>query len=128
MTSITVQRDVLLLPLQSVSGVVERRHTLPILSNVLLEIQKTFDFFKATAASDRIDRILLSGGACAVDGFRTEIRLEYSQNRSKDRHAGQPELTAFLLERCYEIFLEKRVQDQTRRFGDLRKRMVELFL
>jgi DNA polymerase-3 subunit beta len=39
MTSITVQRDVLLLPLQSVSGVVERRHTLPILSNVLLEIQ-----------------------------------------------------------------------------------------
>ena len=24
--------------------------------NVLLEIQKTFDFFKATAASDRIDR------------------------------------------------------------------------
>jgi type IV pilus assembly protein PilM len=37
--------------------------------NVLLEIQKTFDFFKATAASDRIDRILLSGGACSVDGF-----------------------------------------------------------
>ncbi|MCL2075532.1 MAG: DNA polymerase III subunit beta [Betaproteobacteria bacterium] len=30
-------RDVLLNPLQSVSGVVERRHTLPILSNVLLE-------------------------------------------------------------------------------------------
>ena len=37
--------------------------------NVLLEIQKTFDFFKATASSDRIDRILMSGGACAVDGF-----------------------------------------------------------
>jgi type IV pilus assembly protein PilM len=37
--------------------------------NVLLEIQKTFDFFKATASSDRIDRILLSGGASAVDGF-----------------------------------------------------------
>src|SRR5207247_495022 len=30
--------------------------------NVLLEIQKTFDFFKATASSDRIDRIYLSGG------------------------------------------------------------------
>lgn len=39
MTSITVQRDVLLLPLQSVSGVVERRHTLPILSNVLIELE-----------------------------------------------------------------------------------------
>ena len=37
--------------------------------NVLLEIQKTFDFFKATAASDRIDRIFLSGGAAWVDGF-----------------------------------------------------------
>ncbi len=37
--------------------------------NVLLEIQKTFDFFKATATSDRIDRILLSGGASRVDGF-----------------------------------------------------------
>jgi type IV pilus assembly protein PilM len=37
--------------------------------NVLLEIQKTFDFFKATASSDRIDRIVLSGGAARVDGF-----------------------------------------------------------
>ena len=37
--------------------------------NVLLEIQKTFDFFKATAASDRLDRIMLSGGASRVQGF-----------------------------------------------------------
>jgi type IV pilus assembly protein PilM len=37
--------------------------------NVLLEIQKTFDFYKASATSDRIDRIVLSGGACRVDGF-----------------------------------------------------------
>jgi type IV pilus assembly protein PilM len=37
--------------------------------NVLFEIQKTFDFYKATAESDRIDQILLSGGASAVDGF-----------------------------------------------------------
>ncbi len=36
---------------------------------VLLEIQKTFDFFKATAASARIDRIILSGGSSRVDGF-----------------------------------------------------------
>ncbi len=41
--------------------------------NVLLEIQKTFDFFKATAASDRIDRILLSGGASSVDGFAAAV-------------------------------------------------------
>ncbi len=36
---------------------------------VLLEIQKTFDFFKATTAADHIDRILLCGGASQVDGF-----------------------------------------------------------
>ena len=37
--------------------------------NALLEVEKTFDFFKATAASDRIDRIMLSGGASLVEGF-----------------------------------------------------------
>ncbi len=42
--------------------------------NVLLEIHKTFDFFKATAASDQIDRIVLSGGASRVDGFREMLQ------------------------------------------------------
>jgi DNA polymerase-3 subunit beta len=37
MLLIKTRRDVLLAPLQAVSGIVERRHTLPILSNVLLE-------------------------------------------------------------------------------------------
>ena len=37
MVLIKTLRDTLLNPLQSVSGIVERRHTLPILSNVLLE-------------------------------------------------------------------------------------------
>ncbi len=37
MILIKTQRDNLLAPLQSVSGIVEKRHTLPILSNVLLE-------------------------------------------------------------------------------------------
>jgi type IV pilus assembly protein PilM len=39
------------------------------------EIQKTFDIFKATAASDRIDRIMLSGGASRAEGF-TEMLTE----------------------------------------------------
>jgi type IV pilus assembly protein PilM len=43
--------------------------------NVMLEIQKTFDFFKATASSDRIDRIMLSGGASRAEGF-TEMLAE----------------------------------------------------
>ena len=42
--------------------------------NVLLEIQKTFDFFKATASSDRIDRIMLSGGASRVEGFAAMVQ------------------------------------------------------
>ena len=46
--------------------------------NVLLEIQKTFDFFKATAASDRIDRIALSGGASAVDGFAESLAERFA--------------------------------------------------
>ena len=37
MLLIKTQRDALLAPLQSVSGIVEKKHTLPILSNVLLE-------------------------------------------------------------------------------------------
>jgi len=45
--------------------------------NVLLEIQKTFDFFKATAASDRIDRIYLSGGASRVDGFAAALEERF---------------------------------------------------
>ena len=37
--------------------------------NVMLEIQKTFDFFKATASSDRVDRIMVSGGASRAESF-----------------------------------------------------------
>jgi type IV pilus assembly protein PilM len=50
--------------------------------NVLLEIQKTFDFFRGTTGTDRIDRIVLSGGSARVDGFaemlgeRFEAHLE----------------------------------------------------
>jgi type IV pilus assembly protein PilM len=46
--------------------------------NVLLEIQKTFDFFKATAASDRIDRIVLSGGASRVNGFEAALQERFN--------------------------------------------------
>jgi type IV pilus assembly protein PilM len=49
-----------------------------IAENVLLEIQKTFDFFKATASSDRIDRIMLSGGASLVDGFQPMLQERFN--------------------------------------------------
>ncbi len=48
MVLIKSQRDKLLAPLQSVSGIVERRHTLPILSNVLIEKQGDKLTFLAT--------------------------------------------------------------------------------
>jgi len=48
--------------------------------NVLLEIQKTFDFFKATASSDRIDRIVMSGGASRVDGFAQALQERFGTN------------------------------------------------
>jgi type IV pilus assembly protein PilM len=37
--------------------------------NVLLEIQKTFDFFRGTTGTDHIDKIVVSGGSSRVDGF-----------------------------------------------------------
>ena len=46
--------------------------------NVLLEIQKTFDFFKATASSTEIDRIMLSGGASQVDGFAEILQERFN--------------------------------------------------
>jgi type IV pilus assembly protein PilM len=45
--------------------------------NVLLEVEKTFDFFKATAASDHITRIVLSGGASRVEGFVESLRERF---------------------------------------------------
>jgi type IV pilus assembly protein PilM len=46
--------------------------------NVLLEVEKTFDFFKATASNDRIDRIMLCGGASRVEGFRDSLRERFN--------------------------------------------------
>jgi type IV pilus assembly protein PilM len=37
--------------------------------NIALEVQKTFDFFKATSSEERIDQIYLSGGSAKVAGL-----------------------------------------------------------
>jgi type IV pilus assembly protein PilM len=37
--------------------------------NIMLEIQKTFDFFRGTTGTERIDRLVLSGGTSRVEGF-----------------------------------------------------------
>jgi type IV pilus assembly protein PilM len=65
---------------QSVDGV-SYEDARPVLramtDNVLLEVEKTFDFFKATASSDHIDRIVLSGGASRVEGFTESLRERF---------------------------------------------------
>ncbi|MBS1189875.1 MAG: polymerase beta subunit [Rhodocyclaceae bacterium] len=61
MVLIKTPRDTLLAPLQSVSGIVERRHTLPILSNVLLE--KKGDNLTFLATDIEIQITTSSGGA-----------------------------------------------------------------
>jgi DNA polymerase-3 subunit beta len=53
-------RDALLVPLQAVTGVVEKRHTLPILSNVLIE--KTGEHLTFTASDLEIQIRTITGG------------------------------------------------------------------
>ena len=36
---------------------------------LLLEIQKTFDFFRATTVGEQLQRVYLSGGCAKVSGF-----------------------------------------------------------
>jgi type IV pilus assembly protein PilM len=63
-------------------GTVSEDAKLPILQQVteiiVLEIQKTFDFFRATAAGEHIERILLAGGSCTVPGLMEALRQEFS--------------------------------------------------
>jgi DNA polymerase-3 subunit beta len=63
-------RDALLVPLQAVSGVVEKRHTLPILSNVLIE--KTGDRLTFAATDIEIQiRTVTTGNADGEDAAIT---------------------------------------------------------
>ncbi|MGE0405846.1 MAG: type IV pilus assembly protein PilM, partial [Candidatus Korobacteraceae bacterium] len=63
-------------------GTVSEDAKLPILQQVteiiVLEIQKTFDFFRATAAGEHIETIYLAGGSAAVPGLSEALRQEFS--------------------------------------------------
>ena len=52
---------------------IDFEHARPVIravtENVLLEIQKTFDFFRGTTGTDHIDRVVISGGTSRIDGF-----------------------------------------------------------
>src|SRR5258706_3580650 len=64
-------------------GTVSEDAKLPILQQVteiiVLEIQKTFDFFRATAAGEHIERIYLASGSSPVPGPLEGLRQEYSR-------------------------------------------------
>ncbi|HLK32559.1 MAG TPA: type IV pilus assembly protein PilM, partial [Terriglobales bacterium] len=63
-------------------GTVSEDAKAPILQQVteiiVLEIQKTFDFFRATAAGEHIEKIFLAGGSCKVPGLIESLRQEFS--------------------------------------------------
>ncbi len=63
-------------------GTVSEDAKLPILQQVteiiVLEIQKTFDFFRATAAGEHIETIFLAGGSAKVPGLNEALRQEFS--------------------------------------------------
>jgi type IV pilus assembly protein PilM len=63
-------------------GTVSEDAKMPILQQVteiiVLEIQKTFDFFRATAAGEHIERIYMAGGSCLVPGLLEALRQEFS--------------------------------------------------
>jgi DNA polymerase-3 subunit beta len=65
MLLIKAQRDSILTPLQSVCGIVEKRHTLPILSNVLIE--KSGDQLTWLATDIEIQIRTNTGGASGTD-------------------------------------------------------------
>jgi len=63
-------------------GTVSEDAKTPILQQVteiiVLEIQKTFDFFRASAAGEHIEKIYVAGGSSKVPGLLEALRHEFS--------------------------------------------------
>jgi len=63
-------------------GTVSEDAKQPILQQVteiiVLEIQKTFDFFRASASGEHIEKIYLAGGSAKVPGLIEALRQEFS--------------------------------------------------
>ncbi len=85
MLFIKTKRDSLLAPLQSVSGIVEKRHTLPILSNVLLEKKADQLTFLATDIE-----IQITNSALNVEGD-TDASLTVAARKFQDILRSLPE-------------------------------------
>jgi len=65
---------------EAVAGVdpAEVRHVIDSVTEIIsLEIQKTFDFFKSTTTVDRLDRMLVSGGAAHTPGLIEALEKKF---------------------------------------------------
>lgn len=66
--------------MQPVAGVdeAEAHRIIDSVSEIIeMEIQKTFDFFKATTTTDRIDRMMLSGGTSRARGLSEHLSQKF---------------------------------------------------
>lgn len=85
MLILQAERDSLLKPLQAVTGIVERRHTLPILSNVLIEGRDGQTRLLATDLEIQIDT---SGPECSAADFRITTNAKKFQDILRALPAG----------------------------------------
>ncbi len=72
--NITIQREALLRPLQAVSGVVEKKQTLPILANVLLTIKDEHLFLTGTDLEIELVGCVRMGSSTAVNATTVSAR------------------------------------------------------
>jgi DNA polymerase III subunit beta len=93
MKLLQIERDALLKPLQSVTGIVEKRHTLPILSNVLLERKQ--DELQLLATDLEIQ---VSTRCQAGRGGTGDQQLTVSARKLQDILRSLPEDTEILLD------------------------------
>jgi DNA polymerase III subunit beta len=93
MKLLQIERDALLKPLQAVTGIVEKRHTLPILSNVLLE--KREDQLQLVAT----DLEIQVSTRCDIASSGTEPQqLTVSARKLQDILRSMPEGTSIVLD------------------------------
>jgi hypothetical protein len=90
----TIQREALLKPLQLVAGVVERRQTLPVLSNVLLVVEgQQLSLTGTDLEVELVGRVQLEEPAetrlhhCAC--AQADGHLQKPAERCADRHQGR---------------------------------------
>jgi DNA polymerase III subunit beta len=93
MKLVQIDRDALLKPLQAVTGIVEKRHTLPILSNVLIE--RTQDRLNLVATDLEI-QVATSSDVGKAEG--EDLSLTVSARKLQDILRALPEGTETLLD------------------------------